>query len=179
MHFSPSVKHLLVSSALAVTMTLAPSIGAANDVFLNVSGVPGEATDDGFQNQIAINTFSLGVVAGDPRVNTLGTVKPQFDTFVVTKRVDRSSPRLFQIAATQQHIATVVLSARKGVSRSAYYKITLSDASVSSYKVTEGTEITESVAFSFGKLEMEYFVQDAKGLLQPAGKVSFDSAAAA
>src|SRR4051794_32841424 len=117
MHFSPSLKYLLVSSALAVTMTLAPSIGAANDVFLNVAGVPGEVTDDGFQNQIAINTFSLGLAVGDGKVTPLAAGgKAQFDTLVVTKRVDRSSPRLFQIGATQQHVATVVLSARKGVS---------------------------------------------------------------
>lgn len=145
----------LGSAALLGALTIAPTANA-DDVFLQLDGIPGESADAAFRDQIVINTFQLGVTR---------TSGAQFDALTVTKRVDRSSPRLFEAAATGQLIRRAVLSSRKPGSKTptAYYKITLSDVQVTSVKISEGTELLESVSFSFGKIEIEYMQQDASG----------------
>jgi type VI secretion system secreted protein Hcp len=168
------VRCVLGSAAMLVAVTAAPS-ASADDVFLQLDGIPGESVDAAYKDQLVINTFTLGVTVPNAGAGNVRGSAPQFDGLTVTKRVDRSSPRLLQAAATGELIKKAVLSSRKPGSRSpAYYRITLSDVLVSSVKISEGSELLESVSFTFGKIEIEYIQQDASGASKPAIRFGFD-----
>src|SRR3954467_15003410 len=73
-----------------VLLLVAPA-GASAKVFLELPGLPGESTVAGFENQIELNSFQLGlsnpVQMGTERVKG----KPTFSEIVLTKRLDKSS----------------------------------------------------------------------------------------
>src|SRR5688572_24070164 len=87
----------------------APAL-SGNDVFLNVTGIPGDSTNDGHPNEIVVTGIGwdflsnpvLGGAAGDggaaPNDTSVGPI-----CFV--KNLDSASPRLMQAAATGQTLA--------------------------------------------------------------------------
>lgn len=180
MSLSRFVRCALASATVCSAATMAPMASAANDVFLQLDGIPGEAVDDPFRDQIVVNTFTLGVSAGGASGAGAGASpapgRPQFDTLTVTKRIDKSSPRLFLAAATSEAIKKATLSTRKqgAGKQGAFYRVTLTDVLVTSVKVSEGTELLETVSFTFGKVEIEYMMTNEKGQVVPAGRVGYD-----
>lgn len=168
------VRHALASATTIAALTVAPLADAANDVFLQVDGIQGESVDREFKDAISVQDFSFGVSNGMTTAGG-GAGKASLDLLTITKRVDRSSNKLFIAAASGQNIPTATLSARKsGAQQGTFYRMKLGDVSVASVKIQEGAELTEKVSLTFGRIEIEYFVQDPAGRLTSTGKVGWD-----
>ncbi len=169
-----SIRGAVAASLALAALTFAPLADAANDVFLQMEGMQGDATDATFRDAIVVQDFAFGVSTGPTTVGALPG-KPQFDVVTFSKRVDRSSPKLFAAAAAAQGIPTATFSTRgTGVKAFVFYKIKLTDVLVSSLKVSETADLMESVSLSFGKIEIEVFTQDPQGRVTSAGKAGWD-----
>lgn len=166
-----------VASAVTVAaLTVAPFAGAANDVFLQVDGMQGESTDREFRDAIVVTDFAFGLSNGSVTTGGSSGGRVSFDVLTLTKRVDRASPKLFLAAASGQAFPSATISTRKsgGQPQSTFYRIKLSDVTVTSLKVQEGNELVEHVSLGFGKIEIEYFMQEPNGKVMSTGKVAWD-----
>lgn len=157
----------------------------AFDTFLKLTDVPGECVAQGFEGWIDIYSFSWG--ASNP--TTVGSGKTglsasrvTISSFNVMKKTEKSSPKLFAMCCSGQHIAEAQVVMRKATGTSGgqkpflTYKFT--DVMVESiqWSGSSGGDDTpsESVSFAFAKCEITYFQQDQKGAMSKAGEASWD-----
>jgi len=148
----------------------------AGSMWLKIPGCEGEATDDGHQKEIDIQSYSFGM--SHPvsfRGSGLSGGETTVQDLVVTKIVDKSSPNLMKFCLNAKSLDEVLLTARKrGESPIDYIKIKLKNALVSS--VSQGGSSggdghpMETVAFAFEAIEKEYTPQGSDG--KPQGAVS-------
>ena len=153
----------------------------AQDYFLKIDGLPGESTDVKHKGELDIESFSWGETnsgsAGQGAGASTGKVQPQ--DFVLTKRLDKSSPILFIACATGQHFKDALLTVRKaGAGQHEYVTLKMSDVLVSGYH-TAGSEggggvVNESVSLKFATLEMVYKEQKPDGSLGGEIKQGYD-----
>src|SRR5262245_55786025 len=88
----------------------------AFDTFLDIDGVAGEATADGFEKKIEIASFSWGasksVTMGSGSTGLVGG-KVSVSSFSFTKRMESASNVLFAACCTGKHFASAKVSMRK------------------------------------------------------------------
>lgn len=135
-------------------------------LFLNVPGVPGEATVQGHANEIELLSFHWLMGRNPVSVSSTGTLtsgKFSFDGLQVTKYHDLASAPLFLACASGAPVATAVLSfTRVGQAGQPFdlVRYSLKDVRVVSLEQS-GTGAdpapVESVTFNFGQLLVEYF----------------------
>lgn len=141
----------------------------ASDVFLKVDGIKGESTDVNHKDEIELLAWSWGasevfIVSGGG-----GTVggKPKFADLVVTKYVDKTSPKLLRDCLIAAHIKDVVLTQRRaGAGKLNFLVITLKDALVASLNDVEADAAplpVETVQFTFAKVIYEVIPQKSNG----------------
>jgi type VI secretion system secreted protein Hcp len=93
---------------LAAELAASAPAGAADEIFLRLDGIAGSATAAGHQNEIAVSSYSQAFS------NTTSTVtgsgggagKVNCGEIIVTKNIDKSSPKLIGSVVTGSHIAT-------------------------------------------------------------------------
>ena len=114
MSISRLLRCAVASAATVAAFTVAPFAGAANDVFLQMDGMPGESTDREFKDAIVVTDFAFGL-SNNGALTTTGAAggKVNFDVLTLTKRVDRASSKLFIAAASGQAIPSATISTRK------------------------------------------------------------------
>jgi type VI secretion system secreted protein Hcp len=142
--------------------------------FLKIEGIRGESNDDRHADEIDID--SLGWAVSE---NALLTCQPEvrrsvFQPILVSKRIDRSSPRLMEAAAAGTHFATATLSMDKGgEGRITFIRIKLTDAVVSAYRMGAGGGRLPADGFSlnYTTITVEYVPQRSDG--GPGETVSF------
>src|SRR5208283_5909255 len=116
----------------------------AVDAFLFITGVTGSGPGGG----IEIDSFSFGV-SNSSTVGTGsggGAGKVALSDFTITKAVDTSSSRLFEIALNSMSISNVVLKVYRGAggkggtgSPTEYLMITMTNCFISRYSLNDGT----------------------------------------
>jgi type VI secretion system secreted protein Hcp len=135
---------------------------AGFDAFLEIDGIEGESTKPGHVGEIDIESFSWSVK------KTNAAAGPTLSEFVIAKKVDKSSPKLFEACAQGQPIPTVTLTCRKaGTTQPQYYTVTFEECLVSSYQSggSSGDDRpTESISFNYTKITFTYQPQDANGV---------------
>jgi type VI secretion system secreted protein Hcp len=145
---------------------------AVVDFFLKIDGIEGDSKDDKHQGEIEIDSFSWG----ETQSGTMafggggGAGKVKMQSFHFTSKVSKASPWLAQASANGQHIKKVVLTVRKaGKNQQEYYKVTLTDVLVSSYRSmgAPGQDLVplDDVSLDFAKIEFEYKEQKGDGSL--------------
>jgi type VI secretion system secreted protein Hcp len=125
----------------------------ASDYLLELDGIKGESKDDFHRGTLQIESFSWGV---SNSATGAGIGHKQFE---FTKKVDKSSPLLFQSCCTGKHIPKAVLYGRKSTAEpSAYYTVTLTDVLISSYLGdAEGGDIpSDSFSLNYAKIKFDY-----------------------
>lgn len=171
-----TMKRPLRPSPLSRTMTLIPPAvvlvaqhaSAAFDAYIKIGDIKGEVTDKGHFEWVHLESIewnikrSVGIFAGRRESSP-----PQVSELVITKPMDRSSPKLFLNAVGgSQEIDTVTIRLVETTNQTVFYELTLSDVLVSSLKqsaITDSDRIpTESVSFNFLKIEMIYTRLDPK-----------------
>jgi type VI secretion system secreted protein Hcp len=148
----------------------------ATDMFLKIDGIPGESTDAGHPGEIAVASYSFGLS------NSGGDVggEASFQDFHFVSQLQKSSPKLFLACASGQHIKSAILSVRRTNNGFPdYYKVKLSDVMVTSFEEGGTADSQESVpleqiSLNFAKIEIDYSVQDAKGVLGETIQVIWD-----
>ena len=96
---------ILVASGLAVSRPAA----AAEEIFLRLDGIVGGATAAGHANEIVVSSYSQAF-SNPPSAATGGggasAGKVKCGEIIVTKNIDKSSPKLIAAVVTGNHIAT-------------------------------------------------------------------------
>jgi len=127
-------------------------------MFLKIEGVDGESKDKTHGKEIDILSLSWSGALQSAKASTTGI--GSLDVFAVTKSIDMATTKLFEAILTGQHIAEAKIVVRSaGGNPVEYLKYTLKDIMVSSYSTggSSGEDRpTESVSFSYGKVEVEY-----------------------
>jgi type VI secretion system secreted protein Hcp len=157
----------------------------AFDAFIKIDGIPGEATDDKHKDWIELSSFSWGVsqpvaMAG----GGLSAGKANFQDFSIMKKLDKSSPILFQACATGKHVKSLTVSfCRATGDKKEYLAYKFADVMLTNYQASgapaggEGLPM-ESLGFTYTKVELNYTPIDAKGTAGSPVSTAYDLKAA-
>jgi len=148
------------------------------DCHLKLAGVSGEATHKDHKDEIEVLSWNWGV-SNESYTTGGGSGKGKATPglFSIVKRMDKSSTTIAQKCVSGKHFDTAVLtSAKSGDGQKDFLKITLKEVFIISYQVSggSGADITESVAMSYGDVEVGYKPQDEKGGLGGEVKVGWN-----
>jgi len=154
----------------------------ANDYFLKLSGIKGEAQDSVYKGWIDIFSWSFG---SSQNVSSHvggggGAGKVNMHDITVTKRTDTASADLFLKTCNGKHYDEATIVSRKaGEKPLEFLKIKMTQVLVSSYNLggSHGDDIPmESVTLNFRTINMDYQVQKPDGSGTPAGQMGWDVA---
>jgi type VI secretion system secreted protein Hcp len=152
----------------------------AVDYFLKIEGVDGESTDGKHAGEIDIESWSWGAsnVGSAATGGGGGAGKVSMQDFHFVMRNNKASPTLMLACASGATYKSVILTCRKaGVEQQEYLKITMSDATISSYQTggSNGDVIPlDQISLNFSKIEYEYKPQKADGTLDSPNKTGWD-----
>jgi type VI secretion system secreted protein Hcp len=136
----------------------------ASDIFIKLADIPGEATDLGYEGQIAVSSFGHSVSIPVDKNKAVGEV--QHGHLLISKVVDKASPLLNQKCCVGQSIGEAVMTCLRagGDHRVPYLVVKLQNAVISSVSVSgHGGDIaTEQVSISYNKIDWEYKTPDSK-----------------
>jgi len=143
----------------------------AFDSFIKLGDIKGEASDSKHKGEIEVLSFHWGVsnTGGFAFGGGGGTGKAQVSDFSFVKRVDKSSPILFQKCCEGEHIKDANFVIRKaGGTQLEYLKIKFTDVLVSSLRPggsSQGSDDIplEEVSLNFAKCEFDYQPQSKEG----------------
>ena len=144
------------------------------DTFLQLDGVPGEATDDKHKDWIELLSYnhdmSQPVSSTRSSAGGAATGRTQHGDFTITKFVDKASPKLYEAVSNGKHFSKAKIEVcRAGGSQVKFLEITLEEVMVSGVQLNshgsskDGQELpTESVTLNYGKIEWIYTQQKRK-----------------
>ena len=153
----------------------------AESMWIKIDGCNGEATDDQHKGEIDIQSFSWGMTHP---VSATGTGQSMGESTAsdlnVMKLVDKASPNLMKFCMNAKVFGEVLLTCRKrGETPIDYMKIKMKNALISSVQnsgAAEGGPLSESVAFAFTAVEVEYTPQKDDGSADGAVTMKWDFA---
>ncbi|MFJ3484673.1 Hcp family type VI secretion system effector [Pseudomonas sp. NPDC090202] len=138
----------------------------AFDGFIKIDGIQGESQDSRNQGWIEINAFNFGVnqrsTATASSNGGAGSGRASFSDFSFSKRLDRSSARLFEACSAGEHIKSLTLRLyRAGGDKLKYYEVALEEVIISDFAQTgESGEPMEQVQINFGRMRIVYTQQN-------------------
>lgn len=164
------------SGALKGTVTPVAE-GAAVDYFLKVDGVDGESKDDKHKNEIDVESWSWGLsnTGSHTGGGGGGAGKSVPQDLVVTKGVDKASPKLMLACANGKHFKEVILTVSED-KRPDYIRYSFFDVFCTEFKESgaNGALPMEQVSFNYAQVKVEYKEQDAKGTPAATHQASWD-----
>jgi type VI secretion system secreted protein Hcp len=131
------------------------SFATATDYYLRIPTIPGDSTVQGHVNDIDVQTFGWGVTGSS-------TGRAAFGDVTITKYVDPASPPLMRATAAGLTFTSVTLFAEKpGSTPFEYYRLTLANAKVKSFKQsgTRAAGILDTVAFGYTRITLRHVKQ--------------------
>jgi len=151
---------------------------AGGAMFIQITGIDGEATDVDHKDWIEVLSYSFGMA--DPGAGATGTTRRRGDVvledIVVVKELDKSSPKLMEKCAKGEVIASLVIDVcRETGGSSTYYKYELENVMVTSFQSSGSTEEgvpVETVTFNFEEITVTYTETDSEG--KSKGNVEFN-----
>ena len=172
-------------SILELKIPAASSSDAPNpyEVHLNLGAIQGESASSAHPNEIEVVSFNWGLSNSAVRSAQGGTSKGGKTTvneITLTKHTDKSTPLLVNAVASCQKIPTAKISVSKstgGKKPEDYLIITMTNAFIGSLQLASpsiGAMGTETVTINFQKLEIDYKIQNAMGILAGATTASLD-----
>ena len=139
------------------------------DAFCKIDGVPSESTDDKHKDWIEILSFNHGITqprsATKSSVGGAGSGRCEHSEFVITKQLDKASPKLYEYCSSGKHIKEVLLEfCRSGGDKMKYLEVKLEEVIISSISpggLSKGTDEipSEEVRFDYGKIKWTYTQQ--------------------
>lgn len=152
----------------------------AMDMFLKISTVPGESTDDKHKDWIEVLSFHWGVSQRSSGARSSGGAasaeRTDHTDFSIVKSLDKASPKLFLASCKGEHIPEVKLEiCRATGDKTKYMEYKMTDVIVAGVRpggAAQGSESLplEEVSFNYGEIELVYTATDHK-TGKPAGDV--------
>ncbi len=144
---------------------------AAVDFYLEIEGIPGESTDNSHKGWIDISSFSHDIMNTRSSGGGGGAGKVSLSDILVSKGIDKSSPKLMEACVTGKAIPSATLVAvpsNRENSSQPYMKYTLKDVLVSSYSASgaSGDLPSESLSLNFTKIEWTHSTRNADGTIE-------------
>lgn len=154
----------------------------AVDMFIKIGNIKGESQDSKHKGEIDVLAWSWGVSnSGSAHMGAgQGAGKVNVQDLGFTKFVDKASPDLLLNCCNGKHIDKAVLVVRKsGEQPLEYLTITMQDLIITSVS-TGGSggedRLTENVNLNFGKIQVQYKEQTAKGSVGDQPTMGWDIA---
>ncbi len=151
----------------------------AFDAFLKIDSIPGEAADAKHAEWIEVQSFSHGISQPSTVLGISGGAvsaeKSVHEDFVIVKRMDRASPKLYLACCTGQRLSEVTMEiARAEGDQQKYFEYLLTDVIISSTSPQGSTQSgddrpLEEVSFNYGKIQWTYSPTDDTGA--PSGDI--------
>ncbi len=143
--------------------------------FLKIGDIKGESADESHKEWIDVLSIGNSIDAVASSSTRVGRV--EFTDIVITKKVDKSSPKLAEAVAKGTHIPTVELELAKETddgARQTYLKYELKNVIVTSYSVNAAGESapTETLSLNFEEIKVVYTERDSDG--SEKGNVEFE-----
>ena len=146
--------------------------GAGSDIFLHVQAkragkIKGESVTQGHADDIEVRGWRWGAQAGSAVGSTAATARRQYRPLVVVKGIDTASTGLLAALATNDEVREATLTMRKaGGEALDYYRVTLNGARVIDIALDVDAQgrPSETVSFSYPKIDIEYKRQQGTGL---------------
>jgi len=110
----------------------------------------GAITGDGPNGTMILIGLSHAIVSPRDPASGLPTGKRQHKPFVITKELDKSTPKLLMALVTNENLSTVTFNFTNAKSSTPYMTVKLTNANISS-RVQTGT--TEEIQFTYQKIE--------------------------
>ncbi|MCI0628733.1 MAG: type VI secretion system tube protein Hcp [Acidobacteria bacterium] len=145
----------------------------AFDTWLKIEGIDGDGTAKGMEKQIEIFSFSWG--ASNP--STIGAAgvgisagKVSISSFNVMKKLDSTSPKLFEHCCTGAHVKSMIVTMRKaGGDQQIFHKLEFETCMIDSIQFSGSSggddQPTESVSISFAKIKFGHDKQKPDGTM--------------
>lgn len=153
----------------------------ASDIFLKLSGIKGESADDQHRDEIEVLALSWSVSNPGTMAHAGGAGAGQatFSDFQITKRVDKASPVLLKMCATQGRLEEGMLAVRKaGRGAQDYLVISMEDVIITSVSLGgasgASSDLTETATLQFAKVDLEYKPQRPDGALDAGIHFTYD-----
>lgn len=156
----------------------------AVNVFLDITGAPGESQDNTRADTIDVLSWSWGMTqSGTTHLGPgAGSGKVAVADISFTKYVDKATPVLMKHCASGKHLenATLYVYKAAGDSPLEYFKLEMETVLVSSYQTGGGGDgldrIVESVSLNFRTFKVTYTQQDATGAAAGSVPIGWDIA---
>lgn len=143
----------------------------AFDTWIKFEGIEGEGTASGFEKQTEIYSFSWG--ASNPTTvgasgRGIGASKVSLSSFNIMKKLDSTSPHLFEKCCKGDHVNKVTVTMRKaGGKQEVFHKIEFETCMIESIQWSGSSggddTPTESVSIAFLKVSNGYAKQKKEG----------------
>jgi type VI secretion system secreted protein Hcp len=152
-------KKLQLTAITICTVALALvgyTIDANAAAYVKFDGIDGEATDAKHKEWIEVLSFSQSIHRGDSGSSARTTASAVFEDIVLTKELDKSSPKLAESIAMGKVIPKVEFELTS--SAGTYYKYELTNVMVTSYSVSGDADErpTEQVSLNFEQIKTTY-----------------------
>jgi type VI secretion system secreted protein Hcp len=154
---------------------------AQSDFYLAIEGIKGESEAVGFEEQIQVESWSMGANnSGSAGLGTgMGTGKVSMQDFHFVMQNGKASAQIMLAVCKGNHIPQAVLSCRKtggDGSPYTYYKYTFNDLVLSSFQSGASQALPmEQVSFNYTKITLEYFQQKADGTVALTNTIAYDT----
>jgi len=167
-------KGLVYAGLVAASVASSTSVVSASDMFLKLTGVKGESTDEKHKDEIDVLSWSWGTSTGTGKTKR-GTIAPQcIQDLALTKHVDSASPQLIMLGVKGEIAKEGILTMRKAGEKFSQEFLTLkmTDVMVTSYQTggVAGNEsqLMDQVVLTFSSISGEYRPQNSDGSLGQA-----------
>lgn len=138
------------------------------NAFLNIEGIDGESSDDAHKDWIEILSYSHGIARPNSSHTGSGggAGKSRHDDFIITKTLDKASPKLVLACCNGEHIPKVILElCLPGGQGQKFMEYELESVTVASVRPTgdangEEGRPTEEIAFRYAKIKFVYTLFD-------------------
>lgn len=103
-------------AAVVLVGSLGCTAPLADQMFISLSGIPGDSTDVGHKGEIDVLSYSVGATANSSWTSGGGASvgKPNPGELNFSAAWDRSAPAMLKLIASGQAVPTVVLTVRSG-----------------------------------------------------------------
>ena len=156
------------------------SSAAAQQWFMRIDGVDGEATDEAHKDWIQIFSYDHSIVRPEAKNTGASRRKGSLEVsdVVVTKVLDKATPKLMEAAAKGKVFSKVEIhmTATYGdAGEQTYLAIELENVQVTSYSISGASEHgvpTEQISLNFEEIKVTYSDNDESG--RSKGNVEFE-----
>ena len=142
----------------------------AQDMFLRIAGIDGEAQDHSHKDEIEVLSWRWGVNQQSNMHSGSGggSGKATVEDFTFVHYTDKASPSLLSYCLSGKHIKDIQFTVRKaGGTPLEYLIIKFTDVIVTDVamqgSIEDESRPREVVKFSFTKMTQEYVIQNAEG----------------